>query len=87
VASCPAEELPRFIATPDKECVVVPDNKDGTTNLTHLIASQRLAGQFDVSRLTKIDDDNWDELTTFAYWVGFGEYCRKCAKLGGFQQF
>lgn len=85
VARTSEEKLPTILAKPDDECVLLPRDTSAV-NLTKDLAVRRLAGEFDPKRLTKVDDANWDHWSTFAYYVGFAKFCRKCAKLGGFDQ-
>ena len=32
------------------------------------------------------DSDKWDVWVELAHYLGFGDFCRKCSKLGGFKQ-
>ena len=76
--ACDPKELPLHIADE-------PLSLDGTDCVKEIVA-RRLKGE----TVTPSCDDNanWDDpLTRLAYYIGFGDFCRRCAKLGGFVQW
>lgn len=51
------------------------------------IITRRLKGEKLTPAILEYDNDRkWDNWSTLQYFLGFGNFCRKCAKLGGFKQ-
>ena len=78
------KELPGILPTHNK-IVMVNENKE--VDVAQEIITGRLAGRtFDPACLTYKDSNTWTMWDRLAYYLGFGNFCSGCAKLGGFKQ-
>ena len=87
--TCPKEELPKHLS--DTSIVVDYEDEDASNpfNPKLKIIESRLKGdEIPLSILKYVDGTNkWDEWALLAYYMGFGDFCRGCSKLGGFTQW
>lgn len=75
---CPADILPTRMG--DRLKIFIRD-----IDIPLQIIERRLKGEVLSTKLLT-DDDAGNEWGSLAYYLGFGKFCAKCAKLGGFRQ-
>lgn len=77
--------------TQDDPVLVVDykDDKKNHVNIIKEIITTRLKSRkkMDLKVFLNSKRDPWDVWTRLAYYLEFGDFCRKCSKLGGFRQY
>ena len=84
VIECEMDKLPTFLGKPSGVCV---EEGNKIVDVVHSIAERRLAGLTVTLDELNFNDksETWNEVTALAYYLGFGDFCRACSKLGGFR--